>query len=273
MDVSVVITCWNGRILLEKNLPSVIEASKNPENKIKEILVVDDGSTDDSVDYLKSNFPDIKVIVQEKNKGYSSTCNTGVKEAKSELVTILNLDVIPEKDFLIAALPHFQNEKVFAVSFNEGQYGPGKIEWKKGFLEIMPSSVRQKSEIASWANGGSSIFRKKIWESLGGMDTIYLPFYFEDIDLGMKAKKKGFLCLWEPNSRVEHKHESTINSENFDMKYVNLIKERNHLILTWRSIDNPSRFFSHLFYLGKRLIHAPGYLKIVFMALKQNIKN
>lgn len=273
MDVSVVITCWNGRKLLEKNLPFVIEASKNPQNQIIEIIVVDDGSKDASVDFLKKNFPQVKTIVQKENKGYSATCNTGVREARGELVAILNLDVVPEKDFLVRALPYFEDEKVFAVSFNEGKFGPGRVKWEKGFLEIIPTFTSEKSETASWASGGSSVFRKKIWESLGGMNDVYLPFYFEDIDLGMKAKKKGFICLWEPNSRVEHKHESTINSENFDMKYVNSIKERNHLILTWKSIDNPSKFFSHLFYLGKRLILAPGYLKIVFMAVKQNIKN
>lgn len=272
MDVSVVITCWNGENLLRKNLPKVIEASKNPRNQIIEIIVVDDGSEDNSVDFLKKNFPGVKTVVHEENKGYSVTGNTGVKEARGELVAILNLDVIPEKDFLVAAFPHFQDEKVFAVSFNEGKFGPGKIEWKKGFLEIIPTSISEKSEITSWASGGSSVFRKKIWEKLGGMDEAYLPFYFEDIDLGLRAKKKGFLCLWEPNSRVEHKHESTINSENFDMKYVNSIKERNHLILTWKSINNPSRFFSHFFYLGKRLILAPGYLKIVFMAVRQRVK-
>ena len=278
MDVSVVITCWNGEKLLRENLPKVIEASKNPENKIKEIIVVDDASTDDSVELVQRLASSvqhlvIRVITHEKNYGYSTTCNTGVREANGELVAILNLDVIPENNFLVKALPHFEDEKVFAVSFNEGKFGPGRVRWEKGFLEIIPTSVSEKSETASWASGGSSIFRKKIWEGLEGMDEVYSPFYFEDIDLGLRAKEKGFLCLWEPNSKVEHKHESTINSENFDIKYINSIKERNHLILTWKSIDNPSRFFSHLFYLGKRLIRSPGYLKIVFMAVRQRVKN
>jgi len=272
MGVSVVITCWNGRKLLEKNLPFVIEASKNPQNQIIEIIVVDDGSKDDSVDFLKKDFPGVKTVVHKENKGYSVTCNTGVKEARGELVAILNLDVIPKKDFLVNALPYFEDEKVFAVSFNEGKFGPGRVRWEKGFLEIIPTSVSEKSETASWASGGSSIFRKKIWESLGGMDEIYLPFYFEDIDLGLRAKKKGFLCLWEPGSRVEHKHESTINKDNFDINFINSIKERNHLMLTWRNINSPFRFLSHFFNLLKRCLLKPGYLKIVLSALKRSIE-
>lgn len=277
MGVSVVITCWNGENLLRKNLPKVIEASENSKNRIKEIIIVDDASTDDSVELVQRLASSvqhlvIRVITHEKNYGYSTTCNTGVREANGELVAILNLDVIPENNFLVKALPHFEDEKVFAVSFNEGKFGPGRVRWEKGFLEIIPSAVSEKSEIASWASGGSSIFRKKIWESLGGMDEIYLPFYFEDIDLGLRAKKKGFLCLWEPGSRVEHKHESTINKDNFDINFINSIKERNHLMLTWRNINSPFRFLSHFFNLLKRCLLKPGYLKIVLSALKRSIE-
>lgn len=271
MDVSVIITCWNGKRLLEKNLPLVIKAENNPQNKIKEIIVVDDSSTDDSVVFLKSNFPQVKMAVHGKNIGYSATCNTGVDLASSELVAILNLDVIPEKDFLVAALPNFKDEKVFAVSFNEGKLGPGKIEWKKGFLEIKPSIINEDTELADWASGGSSIFRKSIWEEIGGMDKFFLPFYFEDIDLGLRAKKRGYKCLWEPMAKVEHVHEATINKENFKEDYINSIKQRNHLLLTWRNIDSFGLFLSHIVNLFKRCVFHPGYFKIVFLAAKRLI--
>lgn len=265
------ITYWNGGKLLRENLPRVVEASKNSENRIKEIIVVDDASTDDSVVFLKKNYPDIRVVVHEQNKGYSATCNTGVKEASSVLVVILNLDVIPEKDFLVNALPHFEDEKVFAVSLNEGKYGPGRLKWKNGFWEIIPNDIKTEVTLADWASGGSSLFRKSIWEGLGGMDEIYLPFYFEDIDLGIKATKAGFLCLWEPKAKVRHQHEATINSNNFSKEYIETIKERNHLLLTWRNIDSPKLFFNHLSFLLRRLLTTPGYLKIVFLALFRKI--
>ena len=117
MDVSIVITCWNGRNLLEKNLPKVLEASENPKNNISEVIVVDDYSTDNSVEFLKNNYPQVKLIRQEKNYGYSVTCNTGVKKTKNELVAILNLDVVPAINFLENVLPLFKDEKVFSVSF------------------------------------------------------------------------------------------------------------------------------------------------------------
>ena len=270
MDVSVVITCWNGRKLLEKNLPEVLKASANPKNKISEVIVVDDYSTDNSVEFLTNKFSQVKLIKHDKNYGYSITCNTGVKKAKNELVVILNLDVVPAGDFLENVLPHFKDEKVFAVSFNEGKFGPGKLVWKKGFLEIEGGGDVPKTFVPTdWPSGGSSIFRKAYWEKLGGMDPLFLPFYFEDIDLGIRARKAGYKCLWEPRAIVEHGHEATINSDSFKQRYIDGVKQRNQLLLTWKNINNPSLFFSHLFHLKLRCFLRPGFFRILFLAFKR----
>jgi GT2 family glycosyltransferase len=194
-----------------------------------------------------------------------------VKEAKGDLVAILNLDVVPSKDFLEAALPHFEDEKVFAVSFNEGKFGPGKLEWKNGFLEIVPSENCSKTSVTDWASGGSSVFRKKVWQDLGGMDEIYSPFYFEDVDLGIRARKTGYKCLWEPKAKVKHQHEATINSNNFDMGYVNSIKQRNHLLLTWKNFDKGRSLLSHLVNLFKKCCLHPKYIKVVYLAVKRKL--
>ncbi len=270
MDVSVVITCWNGRKLLEKNLPEVLKASANPKNKISEVIVVDDYSTDNSVEFLTDKFSQVKLIKHDKNYGYSITCNTGVKKAKNELVAILNLDVVPAGDFLENVLPHFKDEKVFAVSFNEGKFGPGKLIWKKGFLEIEGGGDIPKTFFPTdWPSGGSSIFRKAYWEKLGGMDPLFLPFYFEDIDLGIRARKAGYKCLWEPRAIIEHEHEATINSDSFKQRYIDGVKQRNQLLLTWKNINSPLLFFSHLFCLKLRCFLHPGYFRILLLPFKR----
>lgn len=266
-----VITCWNGRKLLEENLPGVIKASENPQNKICEILVVDDGSADDSVVFLKQNYPKIRAVRHAKNFGYSEVCNTGVRESRGELVAILNLDVVPENDFLKEVLPYFTDEKLFAVTFNEGKYGPGRLEWKNGFLEIIPSDIPLKTSETDWPNGGSSVFKKEIWNNLGGMDKLFLPFYFEDVDLGIRARKKEFKCLWEPKAKITHEHEATINTGSFKKSYLESIKERNHLLLTWKNIDSFQKLFFHLFCLAKKCFFHPGFLKIVVLAVRRQI--
>jgi len=267
MDVSIVIVCWNGRDLLKKNLPTVIKSSHNSKNQIREILVIDDGSTDDSVVFLKENYPQIKLVEHKKNFGYAAGCNTGVKEAIGDLVVILNLDVAPSADFLEHALPHFEDKKVFAVSFNEGKFGPGKLEWQDGFLQIIPTQVVNQTSLTDWPSGGSSIFKKEIWQKLGGMDNLFLPFYFEDMDLGIRARKGGYQCLWEPKSEVIHHHEASINPQNFSQEYIDSIKQRNHLLLTWKNLDSKKILIRHFFGLLKRILKHPRYLKVVFEAV------
>lgn len=272
MNVSIVITCWNGKQLLEKNLPQVISAWENPKNQIDEVLVVDDASTDDSVSYLEKNFPQVRIVKQERNLGYAATCNRGVQESKSDLVAILNLDVVPEKDFLELALSHFRKEKVFAVSFGEGCFGPGKLAWENGFLEIEKTNVHPKVISTAWPNGGSSVFRKKIWKELGGMDELFLPFYFEDIDLGIRAAKAGYQSLLEPKAKVKHEHEATINERSFKRNYIDFIKKRNHLLLTWKNLDSAKLKLFHLTNLGKRCLFHPKYIIVVLGALMRLIK-
>lgn len=235
--------------------------------------MIDDASSDDSVDYLKKNFPGVKVFVQEKNLGYSATCNQGIKEAKNDLVVILNLDVVPGENFLEAALPHFEDKKVFAVSFNEDKFGPGKLEWKDGFLEIEATEPANIPSLSDWAGGGTSIFRKDVWEKLRGMDRLFLPFYFEDIDLGIRARGQGYQCLWEPKAKVAHEHEATIRPDNLNkpLNFIANIKERNHLLLTWKNIKNSRQFFSHIKYLSKRVSSHPGYLRIVYLSASRLI--
>jgi GT2 family glycosyltransferase len=260
---SIIIPNWNGQKLLEKNLPKVIAAvSKNCE-----IIVVDDASSDGSVEFLKKKFSQVGVLQHGENLGFGAACNTGVNSARGQYLVLLNSDVVPQKGFLEPCLAHFEDPQVFAVTFNEGKYGPGKLVWEKGFLEIEATSIPAKTSLTAWPNGGSSVFKKEIWLVLGGFDKLFLPFYFEDIDLGMRAGKAGFQCLWEPKAKVVHQHEATINKENFKTGYISSIKQRNHLLLTWKNIDSLPLIFLHTKGLLEKCLKHPGYLKIVFLAL------
>jgi len=267
MDVTVAIICWNGRKLLEKNLPFVIKASENKKNNISEIIVVDDFSTDDSVDFLKTKYPLIRIIKHDRNYGYAKACNTAVSSANSPLVALLNLDVVPQEDFLFAGLKHFENKKVFSVSFNEGKFGPGKLSVKNGFVEIQPSEKTKSFSETDWPSGGSAVFKKEIWGELKGMNEIFLPFYFEDVDLGIRAKKLGYISYWEPKCKVIHEHEATINKDSFRINYINLIKQRNHLLVTWRNIQDFKALLVNIKFIVRRIIKGPGYLKIVLSAI------
>ena len=96
MKTSIIIPWFNNEDLVNKNLPSIVAAYKNNKNNIVEIVIVDDGSTDKSVDLIKSNYPEIKIIRHKINRGFASAVNTGVRMAKGDMVCLINSDVLPD---------------------------------------------------------------------------------------------------------------------------------------------------------------------------------
>lgn len=269
MEVSIVIPNWNGLKLLEKNLQILIGAKKNKKNRIKEIIIVDDKSTDGSVEFIKNVYAkEIDLVCHKQNRGFSSAVNTGFRQAKCELICLLNTDVLPEKDFLESVFPHFKSKKVFAVSLHERGYAYSTGKFLNGYIVHDPGLQKDKPCPTFWVSGGSGVFKREIWMKLGGFDEkIFSPFYWEDADLGYRALKRGYKLIWEPAANVIHKHESVINSGNFKRWRINLIKERNHLLFNWKNLTSENLLRKHRIGLIRRVLKHPGYLKVVLAAL------
>lgn len=266
ISVSVVMPNLNGESLLEKNLPKLIEAKNFSDNNITEIVIVDDGSWDSSVNLLKTKFPEVKLIRHKMNRGFSASVNTGVRTAKGDLILLINTDVLPEKDFLVSVIPHFENQKVFAVSLHEEGYGYARGNFTDGYIGLAQGGEAKNSHPSFYVSGGSGVFRRKMWVELGGMDEKLLsPFYWEDIDLCYRAAKRGYLNLWEPKGIVVHKHESTISK--FPKSYVARVRERNQLLMLWKNVTSPALIKRHVIGVLGRLVRHPGYIRIVLMAL------
>lgn len=264
--VSVVMPNINGESLLAKNLPFLLKAKANSKNNIKEIIVVDDGSWDNSVAFLKNNFPSIKVIKHKINRGFSAAVNTGARSAKGDLLLLINTDVIPDEDFLEPVFKHFDNDRVFSVSLHERGYGGSRGYFGEGYIQLGMRKELKVSQESFYVSGGSGVFRKKYWVEMGGMDEKLLsPFYWEDIDLCYRAWKRGYVNMWEPDGVVTHKHESTISK--FPKKYVARVKERNQLLMLWKNIQSRSLLSKHIIGITLRCLKHPGYIRIVIMAL------
>lgn len=265
--VSVVMPNINGKTIMEKNLPKLFEAVNNPVNNIIEVIVVDDGSWDDSVSFLSKEYAGrVKLIKHTKNRGFSAAVNTGVRATKGDLILLINTDVIPEKNFLESLLPHFDNPKVFAVSAHEEGYGGAKGFFADGYIQLGMNKETKSAHQSFYVSGGSGVFRKSIWQELSGMDEKLLsPFYWEDIDLCFRAAKRGYINLWEPDGKVVHQHESTISK--FPKKYVARVKERNQLLMLWKNIQSKNLIKKHIVAILLRAIKHPGYFIIIFMAL------
>lgn len=256
MTISIVIPNYNGEELLRKNLPRVLKAVDSN----VEIVVVDDGSKDSSVNYLKTQ--PVKILKNIKNMGFSSTVNKGVANAKGDIVFLLNSDSYPEKDFLKPIGEDFKDPLVFAVgcldrSLEEGKIvlrGRGIGRWRRGLLVHSRGEIDKKDTL--WASGGSSAFRKSIWQKLGGLNPIYNPFYWEDIDLSYRALKSGYKVLFEERSVINHNHSQGAVKKNYSRHQIRRIAYRNQFIFIW---ENATDFFlqiEHVLFLPYHFLKA-----------------
>jgi len=259
-NISIVIPTFNGKGLLEKYLPSVLEACKNYSLAKTELIVVDDVSSDGTDDYLKSNFPFIKVIKQQINKGFSVSANHGIFSAKNRIVILLNNDVEVANNFLSFFLHHFEDKNLFAVRpglkntpENEIIENP-KIggRFKYGFFDV-PREAKEKTKLVFFSGGGASVYDREKFIELGGFDEMFSPFYFEDVDLSYRAWKRGWKIIYEPRSLTYHRGAGTI-SKFYTSWYINIVNERNRYFLVWKNIIDRKLFFQHFFFIPIRII-------------------
>lgn len=258
MDISIVIPNHNGAKLLEKNLPKVLEAVSFYKKGKVEIIIVDDASTDKSSTFilnLKLKTSNLKLIINERNLGFSSTVNKGVKKATGDIVILLNTDVYPQENFLEPLLKHFEDESVFAVGCLDKSVEGGKIvergrglgEWKRGFLIHRRGEVDKTNTL--WVSGGSGAFRKSIWDKLGGLNELYNPFYWEDIDLSYRALKSGYKIFFEPKSIVFHEHEKGSIKEKYTSSQIKAIAYRNQFIFVRENATDINLRFMYFIWL------------------------
>lgn len=265
MDISIIIPNYNGEGLLKKNLPKVFSELDNYKSGKTEIIVVDDNSTDQSLNVLRNfskQHSTLKILSNAKNLGFSPTVNRSVKAASGEIVILLNSDVYPEKDFLEPLLRHFKDGKMFAVgcldrSVEQGEVilrGRGLGEWMKGFLIHRRGEVDKTSTL--WVSGGSGAFRKSIWEKLNGFNELYAPFYYEDIDLSYRALKSGYKILFEPKSVVVHEHEKGAIKNKYSGFQIKSIAYRNQFIFAWENVTDPNLRLANFLWLPYHFIKA-----------------
>ncbi len=132
-SASVVIPNWNGKDLLEKYLPSIVEALAG--NSGNEIVVVDNGSTDGSADFVRSHFPQVNLLALPANLGFGGGSNAGFRAAKNDIVVLLNSDMRVAPDFLAPLLEGFHDPEVFAVACQIFFSDPDKLREETGLTQ------------------------------------------------------------------------------------------------------------------------------------------
>jgi GT2 family glycosyltransferase/glycosyltransferase involved in cell wall biosynthesis len=247
---SVVIPNWNGKDLLEKYLPSVIEAMAD-----NEVIVVDNGSTDGSADFVRQRFPTVKVLALPKNLGFGGGSNAGFRAAANDIVVLLNSDMRVAPDFLAPLLEGFADPDLFAVSCQIFFSDPGKLReetgltqgwWQDGGLRVRHRIDPEIKDLypCFYGGGGSCAFDRNKFLELGGFDPLLEPFYLEDTDLGFMAWKRGWKVLYQPRSIVYHEHRGTIGKK-FREDYIQAVLKKNFLLFCWKNIHEWRRLAPH----------------------------
>src|ERR1039457_2164421 len=253
---TVVIPNWNGKDLLAKYIPSVRTAlAGNPANQI---LVVDNGSTDGSADFLRDTFPDVTVLALPQNLGFGGGSNAGFRAAKNDIVVLLNSDMRVAPDFLAPLLEGFRDPEVFAVSCQIFFTDPNRLREETGLTQgwWQDGGLRVRHRIDAgiddlfpcfYGGGGSCAFDRAKFLELGGFDALLEPFYLEDTDLGYMAWKRGWKVLYQARSVVFHEHRGTIGKK-FTEEQIQAVLKKNYVLFCWKNIHEWPRLVSHFFF-------------------------
>ncbi len=228
---------YNGKELLQTYIPFTLKALKH--SKIDyEFIVIDDCSTDDSVEFLQQNYPNIKILANGENRGFSFSCNSGIQAATMDLIFLLNSDIKLTSDYFEVLLPYFDNPDTFGVMgkilTSDGKdievaarypiFNGSKLKSNQLFY------IKSSKEVPTiFLSGANSLIDRHKLQQLDGFDEIYSPFYSEDVDLGIRAWKMGWFCHYEHEATCFHLGSHTTKTY-FEKSKVKEIYFRNRMI-------------------------------------------
>lgn len=258
--IAVVILNWNGKDLLEKFLPSVVQYTNC---EIADIYVADNASTDSSIDFVKQHYPSIKIIKNKENGGYAKGYNDALKNIKADIFALVNSDIEVTENWLEPIIEYFNLHENTAIiqpkilNFKNKQYfeyagAAGGFLDKFGYpfcrgrifdtVEKDELQYEKTSDIF-WASGACFIVRSDVFYQLKGFDETYFA-HQEEIDFCWRAKNFGYDIKFVPNAVVYHVGGATLSSYNPHKTFLNF---RNSLMTLVKNLPK-NKVVSIIFY-------------------------
>jgi GT2 family glycosyltransferase len=260
-SVSIIIPNYNGRALLEKYLPHTLDAIKTSGTKY-EVIIVDDCSTDDSVEFLTTEYPQLTLIVNPENKGFSYSCNCGIDAAQFELIFLLNSDVKLTPDYFEHQWKYFTRWDTFGVmgriidmdgdNIQDAARVP-KFNGLKLKTDYFYYTDNEKERpLTFYLSGANALIDAAKLKQIGGFYEIFSPFYCEDNELSLRAWKLNWKCYYEHHSVCRHLLSATT---------------KKYKTPAWvKSVYFRNRFYMHALHFDGLALFA-WYLQITFIDL------
>jgi len=247
-SVAVVILNWNGKSFLEKFLPSVMASVFDNLT----VIVADNASDDDSIDFLKKNYPGVEILLSNTNEGFAKGYNSALKEVSADYYILLNSDVQVTKDWIEPVISLMESDEKIAacqpkiLSFKQRK----QFEYAGacgGFIDKLGypftrGRIFETCEIDSgqydnsmqifWATGAALFVRAKVFHELNGFDEVFFA-HQEEIDLCWRMQRKGYSVYVVPSSVVYHVGGGTLPMGDRKKVYLNF---RNNLIMMTKNL-------------------------------------
>ena len=217
--ISVIIVNWNKKDLLNNCLRSLLRQTY----KDFETIVVDNGSTDGSVELVKKDYPMVRPICLDENKGFSTGNNTGIKNSTSEYIALLNNDMevdpqwlqrlyraikeTPKIGFCASKILNYKDRSVIDAA-GDIFYAFG-LARKRGHMQKDNEEFNYNREIFG-ACAGAALYRREVLDDIGLFDEEFSPAYYEDVDLSFRAQLRGYKCLYVADAVCYHHGHSTL---------------------------------------------------------------
>lgn len=238
--VSIIIVNYNGMKFLKRCLSSIFRQSYP---KI-EIILVDNGSIDGSIDYLKREFPSVKIIENKKNLGFARGNNIGINNAKGDLIATLNndTDVVPTWIEQLVGTINSDKKVGMCASKMLFDYNQNLINstgiyisrsgacWDRGIFEIDKGQYEKVEEVFSPC-AGAALYKREMLEEIGLFEEDFYA-YMEDVDLAFRGRLAGWKCLYVPKAIVYHIHSGTAGFET-DFKVYYSVRN-----IVWNCVKN-----------------------------------
>jgi len=255
--IAVVILNWNGATLLEKFLPSVTQFSEGAE-----VYVADNASTDNSIGFIKENYPTVKIIQNTVNGGFAKGYNDALQAVDADIFCLLNSDVEVSKDWLLPISKAFEEFSDAAIiqpkildlkrkEYFEYAGAAGGFIDQLGYpfcrgriFQALEKDLNQYNDIKEifWASGACMFIKSDIFRNLKGFDEDYFA-HQEEIDLCWRAKNQGHKVYYVGTSHIFHLGGSTLSNMNPKKTYLNF---RNSLFSITKNLP-PQKAFIIIF--------------------------